>query len=868
MVDPPFAVHRSILVVDVERFGSPVRTDGDRVAVRSGLYGALENAFAAASVPWADCDHEDRGDGVLVIIPPTIPKSVLVRFLPDRMIAELRVHNDTHDIRQQIRLRVAVHAGEVHYDEHGVVGTSVNHAFRLLDAAAFRTAFAHSGAQLGMIVSTWFFDEVVRHVDGGIAAEYQRVDVVSKETTATAWMRVPDRSGAGLVVDPSVPRQLPPASRSFVGREDELDRLASFLHPEDAPMVLITALTGTAGIGKTALAIRWAHLVQHLFPDGQLHVDLRGFDQRVQLDPAHALRGFLEALGIASSAIPDDVHGRSALYRSLVAERRMLVVLDNARSADQVRPLLPNSSTCLVVVTSRNRMDGLVVREGVLRIELDVLPHEDAVGVLAARIGPARLSAEPQAVAQLIERCARLPLALSIAAARAVNQPNLSLSRLADQLRDERHRLDVLDLGERDLDVRAVLSWSYQVLSAPAAHLFRLIGVHPGPDIDALACRALLGPGRVGPLLTELTAAHLLEEHEPGRYRFHDLLRTYAEECAERDEPDLAAAKTRIVDFYIDAATVAHHHIQPCWNGQVRTPPSSAVPPHLSGYQDAVAWFDRENATLLAVVDFAAQNGLGDQLGRLARPFSTFITRIGLRHERAALWRTTLAAARDSDSRLVALPELARALARLGRFDQTTQLLDEANELANQCAETNRAICIQLTHTMVFELQDRHLDALHYAEQAWELARAQPSLQPKADALTAIARQRTWLGSPEEALALTERALALYRRIGHREGEAFALESQGYAHRCLGQYQHAVDCFERSLGIDREIQSRYWEAHTLDQLGDLHHLCGRHDEALATWQEAAAAFEALQHPEGSTVRAKLEGRREHADHHR
>jgi tetratricopeptide (TPR) repeat protein len=851
-------VHRTILVVDVERFGSPTRTDQDRVAVRSGLYRVLTAALAMSSVALADCDHQNCGDGVLVVIPPAVPKSVLVESFPECLIAELGAHNDTSDPARQIRLRMALHAGEVRYDDHGVVGTSINHAFRLLDAAVFKAAFARSVGPLGVIASSWFFEEVVRHSDGGAPAEYRRVQVTAKETDTTAWMCLPGGASAISPVGASAPRQLPPAGRHFVGRTDELGRLGAVLDQHDAPTVVITAIAGTAGIGKTTLATRWANAVRDRFSDGQLHVDLRGFDSRAQLDPAQALHGFLEALDVAPSAIPGDLSARSALYRSLVADRRMLILLDNARSADQVRPLLPNSPTCLVVITSRNRLDSLVVREGAHRIELDVLPFEDAVGVLVCRGSPDRVAAEPEAVARLVELCAGLPLALSIVAARAANQPKLPLGQLAEQLRDERERLDLLDLGERDLDVRAVLSWSYQVLSESAARLFRLLGVHPGPDIDLLACGALNGDGRVGPLLTELTAAHLLEEHQPGRYRFHDLLRVYAKECAERDEPDLDAAKARIADFYVDAVKVADCYLQPCRDGQIRPTPSSATPPHLSGYDDAMAWLVRENATLLAVMDFAARNGLPSHVGRLARALNTFLGRSGQLHERAAVHQLAVDVAVDDVARLVALPSLARALARLGRLDEAELVLDEATELVDHADSIDGAVAVHLGYVLVLELRENYRDALHHALRLWELTRGKTNPQRLADALNAVARQRALLGSAAEALPLGEQALSLYREIGHVEGEAMALSTLGYTHQQLRQYRRAIEAYEVSLAIDRELRSRYWEARILDQVGDVQALLDARDEALAAWREAAEIFDGLHHPEGAAVRAKLD----------
>jgi AAA ATPase domain len=304
------SVHRTILVVDVERFGSLTRTDQDRVAIRAGLYRVLTTAMTPAH--WADCDHVNCGDGVLVIIPPAVAKSVVVESLPDRLIAGLRAHNETHGPARRIRLRLALHAGEVTYDDHGVVGAAVNHAFRLLDAAVFKAAFARAAGPLGLIASTRFHDEVARHT----SLAYQRIRVTAKETDTTAWMCLPGGPDSASPAVSPAPCELPPTSRHFIGRDDELARLHAVLAEHDAPTVVITAIAGTAGIGKTTLATRWANTVRNRFPDGQLHVDLRGFDSRAQLDPAQALHGFLEALGVAASAIPGDLGARSALYRS------------------------------------------------------------------------------------------------------------------------------------------------------------------------------------------------------------------------------------------------------------------------------------------------------------------------------------------------------------------------------------------------------------------------------------------------------------------------------------------------------------------------------------------------------------------------
>ncbi|MEV4142755.1 tetratricopeptide repeat protein [Amycolatopsis sp. NPDC049691] len=853
------AVHRTILVVDVERYGSPVRSDSDRVAIRAGLYRALEDAFAKAALRWDDCDRLNSGDGVLVVVPPTVPKSAFVELLPGNLIAGLRRHNQRSGSTRQIRLRMALHAGEVRYDEHGVVGTAVNHAFRLIESHAFGSMFARSDGELGLVVSAWFFDNVVRHSDLGVPDAYRPLYAAVKETETTAWVRLWGGQATPPPVVTAPPRQLPPPSRHFVGRTAELDALASFVMAGDAQTVVITAIAGTAGIGKTTLATRWANAVRGRYPDGQLHVDLRGFDHRAELDPVQVLHGFLEALGVAASAMPGDLDGRSALYRGLLADRRMLVMLDNARSAEQIRPLLPNSPTCLVLITSRDRLDSLVVHEGAHRLSLDVLPEDDAARVLACHIAPDRIAAEPAAVADLVELCARLPLALSIVAARAANQPLLALSRLAGQLRDERDRLDTLDLGGHDLDFRAVVSWSYRRLSPKAARLFRLLGVHPGPDIDVLACTALLDDGRVRPLLTELTAAHLLEEHRPGRFRFHDLLRVYAQECAELQEPELEAVKVRILDHYVAAALVADCHVLPWREGVFRPAPSADTIPYLTGYHEAMAWLAEENATLLAIVDFAARTGFADHVGRLAWALNTFLNRTGQRHEREAVLRKALAVARDDDARLIALPALARALFRLGRHEEAQEMFDAAAAMVADRDDRDAKIRVLMGNADLYEDQKLHDKALECLRRMWSLVRELPNPMLHADTLCRIARQQSWLGSPAEALELAERSLDLYRGIDHRDGEAYACITLGCTYQALGEYERALEWFELALATDRELGVQYWEAEALIQIGDTHRLWGARDEAIAAWSEAASILDRLHHPEVLDVRAKLDG---------
>lgn len=653
-----------------------------------------------------------------------------------------------------------------------------------------------------------------------------------------------------------VPRQLPAGRPQFVGRKEELDRLTSMIDaavPETGT-VIITAIAGTAGIGKTALALHWAHQITSRFPDGQLHVNLRGFDPQAPVDPSQALHGFLEALGVVPSGIPGDLDARAALYRTLVADRRLLIMLDNASSADQVRPLLPNAPTCLVIVTSRNDLESLTAREGARRIALEVLPPDDALRLLAQRVGADRLAADPDAAADLIRFCACLPLALSIVAARAGNHP---LRQLVRQLRDERSRLDTLDLGDPDLDIRAVFSWSYRALSPEAARLFRFLGLHPGPDIDGHACGALVAR----PRLVELTAAHLLEEYRPNRFRFHDLLRTYAAECADNDE-SLSARRDALrglIEYYISAAMLADFHIQPCRDGVVRTEPVSAGLPPIADVSEAMEWFMAENAALLAMIALAAQHGFDAQVDRLAWACDTFLPRIGQRHERVAANRMALDAVRrcgDVAAQIRNLWCLSRTVARMGDVTEATRCLAEASTLNGTLGDELHQVAIHLAYVQLLDIQARHPEAIDHARAALELARQTSSQMYLADALTAFSWELAYLGRSDEGLPLCEQALEIYTKIGHHEGKAYARHVLGYIYQELHDYEQAIHSYRCSIAINREIRSRYWEAIVLDRLGDVYQNLPDNRRAQLSWQQAFDILDTLRHPDATPVRKK------------
>ncbi len=433
----------------------------------------------------------------------------------------------------------------------------------------------------------------------------------------------------------ATPRQLPADLRQFAGRSAELAALDTLVTRNSAAAgapsspaasggedqatgtVAITAICGTGGVGKTTLALHWAHLVADRFADGQLYVNLRGYDPSgTPLAPDEVIRGFLDALGVAPGELPPAAAARAALYRSLVAGRQLLIVLDNAFDAEQVRPMLPAAPASFVLVTSRAELAGLAVTDGASLLRLDLLTAADAADMLAARLGRPRLATDPDAVRQVIASCSRLPLALAIAAARAAATPSLPLAALAADLAGEHGRLDTLELsaaGDPATSIRVVFSWSVSGVSAPAAWLFRLIGLHPGPDISAAAAASLAGhdPRRARQELRELVAASLLTEPVPGRYSCHDLLRAYAAELAEQADSaaDRRAAMHRVLDHYLHSAEHATAQIRGT-NRQAPVP-LAALAPRVSaeavdGKEAVFAWFSAEGQR-------AAD---GDHLGR------------------------------------------------------------------------------------------------------------------------------------------------------------------------------------------------------------------------------------------------------------
>ncbi|MEJ3747574.1 BTAD domain-containing putative transcriptional regulator [Actinomycetes bacterium KLBMP 9797] len=662
-----------------------------------------------------------------------------------------------------------------------------------------------------------------------------------------------------------VPAQLPTDVAGFTGRADHLKELGQLL-PGGTTAVVISAIAGTAGVGKTALAIHWGHQVRQHFPDGQLYVNLRGFHpDGPPVHPSEALRGFLDALDVPPGRIPVDLAERSALYRSLLADRRVLVVLDNARDADQVRPLLPGSRSCLVVLTSRNLLSGLVAAEGARPVLLDLFDAAEAYQMLAQRLGRERLAAEPAAVDEIIARCARLPLALAVAAARAATHPGFPLATLAAELRAAQGGLDAFSSSDPATDVRAVFSWSYRQLSEPARRLFQLLGTQPGPDITVPAAGSLAGlpAGEVRPPLAELAAARLVSEHRPGRYAFHDLLRAYATELA--DTFDTAAARRealhRLLDHYLHSACAADRLLDP--HRDPISVPAARPGVTAESYADlehAMSWFTTELPGLLAAVDRAAEAGFDGHAWRLAWAMAYFLERRGHWEPWAAAQRTALVAARrlgDRAGQAHAYRGLGRVHVHLGRVDEAFAYLRQAQHEYRAVDDLAGQARVHFDLCWFHARQERHERALDHARQALELFRTAGNRSGQARALNTVAWVRNYLGAYEQSLVAGEQALALHQEIGDRDGEADTWDTLGHAHHHLDHRRESVTCYLRAVELYRDLGARWREADTLTRLGDAHHAVGAIDAARDAWRRAVAILDELGHPDADAVRTKL-----------
>jgi DNA-binding SARP family transcriptional activator/tetratricopeptide (TPR) repeat protein len=663
-----------------------------------------------------------------------------------------------------------------------------------------------------------------------------------------------------------VPAQLPLDAPGFSGRRDELGILQDTLSARSAgpdETVPIVIISGTAGIGKTALAVRFGRQVAKRFGDGQLYVNLRGLDPGTPpMEPAEVLRFFLDALGVPPHRIPVGTEGRAALYRSLLDGKRMLIVLDNARDVVQVRPLLPGAPGSLVVVTSRNEMSGLVAVEGAVPVTLDLLSDTEAREMLTRRLGQDRAAAEPEAADEIISSCARLPLALGIAIGRAAARPKRSLAELAAELRDARGRLDVLE-ADAATNVRAVFSWSYDQLSETAARMFRLLGLHPGPDISLSAAASLAGMTRAqaGAALRELTRAHMAAEYLPARFTFHDLLRAYAADQAKRHDSadERRAAVHRVLDHYLYTAMAASQRFSPSRSAlRLTSPQPGVLPADVTDKDQAIAWFDAEAAVLLALIGYADAHRFDVHAWQIPWALNPFFSRRGRSHDYVAAQEMALAAARRLDDTLaLAHSHYLLGHAQADDYDAADPNIRQALELFRQLGDrANEAFVLNGLANMLAK-QDRYPEALAVALDALRMLKAVGHWWTQATLENLVGWLYAHLGQYDQALSHCQRALSLHRDSGNRGGTADTLDSLGYAYLHLGDFALAKAHYAKAIEAYREVSSPFGVGNSLAGLGDALLAEGAPSAAGAAWREAVAILDRLPHPLADEVRVRL-----------
>jgi DNA-binding SARP family transcriptional activator/tetratricopeptide (TPR) repeat protein len=648
-----------------------------------------------------------------------------------------------------------------------------------------------------------------------------------------------------------VPAQLPPDVRGFTGRQDELDELDRLLIDADdqSTAVVISAVAGTAGVGKTALAVRWAHRVRDKFPDGQLYVDLRGYGPDRPVAPEKALARFLANLGVAGQDIPLDVDDRAARYRTEINGRRMLVVLDNAASVEQIRQLLPGTRSCSVVVTSRDSLPGLVAVHGGRRLDLGLLPHQDAVALLRTLIGD-RVKAEPGAAATLATQCARLPLALRVTAELATARPATPLAGLVRELADESQRLQRLDAGgDPRAAVRVVFSWSYKHLPAGAARAFRLAGLHPGSDLDPYATAALTGTqvDEARRALDILERAHLVHLTGPERYGTHDLLRAYARDLAHSHDSDAdrRAALTRLFDYYLAAAGSARDaRTSPERRQGPSSSPDSFTPP-MAGPAAALAWLDAERPNLVAIAAYTAAHGWPGHTIWLSTTLFRYLDAGAHFHDAVSIHTDAKNAARqtgDPAAEAYASANLGVVHMRQGHYEQAAEHYLQALLLFSQTGD-RVGEARTLTHLgLVNWRQGRYQQAAERHGQALARCRQTGNLVGEANALSNLGLVLWRQGRYEEALEDHRQALILYRETGYRYGEGNALANLGVIHLTRGRYERAADDLRQALVTFSETGNRIGEGYALANLGLVNLGQGRNEQAADDLGQAVTIF--------------------------
>ncbi|WP_182874973.1 ATP-binding protein [Microbispora sp. H10670] len=653
---------------------------------------------------------------------------------------------------------------------------------------------------------------------------------------------------------PPAPEQLPADVDGFTGRAEALRAL-------DAATSAVVAVSGPAGVGKTSLAVHWSHLAAPRFPDGRLYVDLRGFSRHDSMEPAEVVRGFLDALGVPLDRVPSGLTAQVALYRSHTAGRTLLVVLDNARDAEQVRPLLPAGPAARTIVTSRRRLTALVAETGATALTLDVPDLPEAVELLGRRLGPGTArTRRGDAVAAIAAACGRLPLALALVGARA-QLTGFPPDAIATELRNPRGRIAALEID-------VVFSWSYDALSRDAARLFRLLGLVAGADIALASAAALAGRAlpEVRRTLAELTDASMVVEHAPGRYRMHDLLHAYAAERVRAEESEAARqeALTRLLDHYTHTAYHAELVLNP-----VRAPIPMALGAPVDGAEPkpvldlaaAVRWLKAEYAVLLTTLRQAEEEGMHRHAWQLSWALDTFLNDERRWHDEGAAWAVALRAATAMTDRPAAAHAhrfLSAVHGRLDRFEEAHAHMREALRLSLAAGDRAGEAENRFVLSYVYWLQGDGEHALDQAGRSLSLFTEIDDPYWAGKAALAVGWYLSELGSLQEALPYHLQALELQRRAGDRPNELVALDTLGLLHQRLGDPMSAIPHFRRGLLLAGPTDHPALRAQLLGHLGDASEAVGDPETAHEHWREAYEIFRDLGHPHAADLRRKLQ----------
>lgn len=665
-----------------------------------------------------------------------------------------------------------------------------------------------------------------------------------------------------------IPRQLPGTIPSFIGREAELAKLTELADRRTSGRAAtIGIVAGSPGVGKTALVVHWAQRERSRFPDGDLYFDLHGYSPGPAFAPDDALSAFLLALDVPGEKVPRSVEAKSALFRSLLDGRQVLILLDNVTNPDEVRAMLPSTSTCFVIVTSRSSLPGLVVRNSAYRITLDMLPPADSTTLLQEVIGSDRISEEPDAIGELADRCGHLPLALRIAGERVAAHPYLRLADLLGQLASEADRLDVLEAdGDEMSAIRAVFSWSYSALAPETARVFRLLGLHPGPTFSSAATAVLtdMSIANVRRRLGTLTDSYLLIEINHDRYRFHDLLRVYAKERADEEESrdQREMSMRNLFNWYLACADSADHVLTPM-RRRIPLQPSVNTAGVLTfrTHGEALEWCEAERTNLVAAVHAALAAALPEVACRLPLALWAFFTLRKPWADWIATYQAGLTAARrcaDRFSEASLLAGLGIAHRDLRRFEEALKYLGSAlairREIGDSWGEGQALISLGTAH----HEQAQFTEAITCYTEALAMFQRLDDDWGAAQTLHFLGLTDHELGRFQEAYGHLMRALRIRHGIGYRYGEAETLAGLGIVCLELRGTDESVDYLDRSLRIRREIGDRYGEAATLDHLAQIWHSCGRTDAARTCWTDALTIFTELGAPRAAEVYGQLQ----------